>query len=264
MQDTCELVPSISVGQLLKEREMVVGHVRTAASALSAASRLWRPDMSPFQIALGGRDYVFRRFSLMDEVALVVRRIDACYWERLISQSGLRSSLSASARALWKTKIDTADVMEFTLENVRDTFETYVAHREELLDEAILELFQGLSWNYASNLPQCFGKKIILTHFLGYGGGYPSLDTVNKIDDLNRAFHVMDGKPYPDHRNSAHQHFMRHFVSGKSGQCEFPYFTLQWFKTSRAAHVLPSSPELVAKLNRRLSRAAPNALPAPR
>jgi len=264
MEETCDLVPSISVGQLLNEREMVVGHVRTAASSLSAASRFWRADMSPFKIALGGKEHVFRNYALMDDLDLVLRRIDACFWERLISQSGLRSSLSASARELWKTKIDTADVMAFTLENVRETFETYLAHREELLDEAILELFQGLSWDYASNLPQMFGKKVVLTYFLGYGGGYPALEVVNKIDDLNRAFHVLDGKPYPDHRNGAHQCLMKHFTSGQSGRCEFPYFTLQWFKTSRAAHVLPHSPELVAKLNRRLSRAAPNALPPPR
>lgn len=261
MNTSTEVVPGISVMQLLQERDAVVENIRTASSALSTAQGIWRQDMSPLSWALGGRHYVFNKYALIEELSLVIRRIDACYWERLISQSGLRSSLSASARALWKEKTDSADVMEFTAENVRETFETYLLHREELLDEAILELFQSLSWDHKTNSPKMLTTKLIFSRFLAYGGGYPSLDHVNRVDDLNRALHLADGAPYPDHRNGVHKVLISVFQSGKSGECEFPYFTIRWFKTSGTAHILIKSEDLVLKLNRRLSRAAPNALP---
>jgi len=264
MEESNALVPSISIEALLQERMAVVEGVLAASESLIKAERQWEARIvSSFRVAVGGDAFLYRDLELFSKPQNVVRRIDARYWALLMDQSGMRSYMSASARNEWKRQIDAAEVAEFNEANVKATFKELVGNREDLLDTAVLELFQGLSWDYASNSPRKFEQKLVLSGFAGWGFSCICTTAASKLDDLNRVFHLADGKPFPDHRDGMWKTLEACFQRGKSGGWDGPYFTLRWYKTSGACHVTFTRQDLVDKLNRRLARAAANALPKP-
>jgi len=74
-------------------------------------------------------------------------------------------------------------------------------------DEGVIECFQKLSWDYKTNNPVKFGKRIIMrsvTRFFVCSYS-PEHDATNTLDDLMRVFHLIDGKPEADHRNGCYK-----------------------------------------------------------
>jgi hypothetical protein len=70
----------------------------------------------------------------------------------------------------------------------------------------VIILFRRLSWDYKTNQPFQFGKRIILNCLLSVYGNdtahaFLNHTTTDQLDDLLRVFHVLDGKPEPDHRH---------------------------------------------------------------
>jgi len=69
----------------------------------------------------------------------------------------------------------------------------------------------------------------------------------DELDDLLRAFHVLDGKPEPDHRNGMyHQISEARNANGVSWDGE--YFSLKWFQKG-SGHVTFKRLDLVDQLN---------------
>src|ERR1700726_622839 len=71
-----------------------------------------------------------------------------------------------------------------------------------MFDQGVIECFKKLSWEYKTNLPQKFGKRIIVS-YLTYPYGINS-SAVDRLDDLMRVFHVLDGKPEADYRQGCY------------------------------------------------------------
>ena len=60
-----------------------------------------------------------------------------------------------------------------------------------MFDQGVIECFKKLSWAYKTNLPQKFGKRIIVS-YLTYTYGINN-NAADHLDDLMRVFHVLDG-----------------------------------------------------------------------
>ena len=63
-------------------------------------------------------------------------------------------------------------------------------------------MFRRLSWQYKTNLPQKFGKRIVVTFLTTWG--HANHRSTDQLDDLMRVFHVLDGKPEADHRHGCY------------------------------------------------------------
>ena len=258
------LVLSANIDRLLAQREAFKSQITQAALAMAQAKSTY--EDSP----LGYSDPEDRYRQDFERLAHCTARtpgqinaeaflkgFDAFGWDYLMRASGMRTFMSAAAKQRWEKGIYERETPELTMENIVATFEKLHASRAELFDEGIVDCFRALSWDYKTNNPRKFGKRLILR---GYGS--ISNDSCAKIDDLRRAFSVADGKPEPDCRQGVERAFSYKQPRGLI-PFEDSYVKVKAFINGNI-HVAFKRPELVDHLNLVLARRCPGALPCPR
>ncbi|AOJ02233.1 hypothetical protein WS70_10680 [Burkholderia mayonis] len=262
--DTTELVPSISIVNLANQRVAVVERVRAALDLLGEAQQLAKTAHLGFprlvldeSYGCRGRPTITGEYAKRDEAeATFVRLIDIRGWDYLLSESGLRTFMDAKARDQWSKQIAEGDVPELTVANIEATFSQLYGARGDMLERGVLQCFQRLSWNYRTNEPFKFGKRIIVRYLLSQGSS--NYHVTNELDDLTRVFSVLDGEPEPDHR-----HGMSALISDAQRQrkteAENSYFHLRWFKNGNG-HLMFKRTDLVDKMNKILAKHYPNAV----
>lgn len=257
-----EVVKSVSIENLVNQREAAIAAFRRALAALEEASEICQAGH------LGVPDIRLERHSrysnpVADTEALgsIVKEIDSTGWQYLMSESGLRTFMDRKAREEWDAKIAGRDIPELTRENIAATFAGLNGSRGELFERGVIQVFRNLSWDYKTNQPQMFGKRIIMNGVVDQYG-YASLSRANEVDDLIRCFHVLDEKPEPDHRQGFYR--LLSDARGESGNTmETEYFHLRYFKKG-SGHFTFKRPELVDRMNQILAKHHPNALAAPK
>ncbi|WP_423380289.1 DUF4942 domain-containing protein [Burkholderia sp. LMG 32019] len=262
--DTTALVPSISIVNLANQRIAVVERVRAAldllgeAQALAKAAHLGFPRLVVDEsYGCRGRPTVTGEYAKRDEAeAAIVRLIDVRGWDYLLSESGLRTFMDAKAREQWSSQIAEGDVPELTAANIEATFAQLYGARGDMFERGVLQCFRRLSWNYKTNQPFKFGRRIIVRRLVTSGS--PNFHVTNELDDLIRVFCVLDGKPEPDHRNGAYCLVSDHRQS-RPTEAENAYFHLRWFKNGNG-HLTFKRPDLVDKMNLILAKHYANAL----
>lgn len=293
---TTELVPSVSIANLVNQRAAVIEKVNAAiellreASTIAQAAHLGMPrvTMSTGYSRLSSDVELAKAFvhvqrdgstwereaSHVADVAKILRLgVDSAAWQYLMHESGMRSLMDAEARKTWDEAISKGDVPELTEANVRSTFGMLHASRADIFERGVISCFKGLSWDYKTNLPQKFGKRIVITYLRsaitgrgqGWGGtslGHPNYDRCNRLDDLERVLTVLDGKPEPDHRQGWYSR-MGHSDKTTEPPIESDYLSVRSFRNGNA-HITFKRPELVDRMNLILAKHYPGALPAPK
>jgi hypothetical protein len=282
---SAELVPSVSIANLVNQRAAVVervtkavGLIREAASIAGAAhlgmpritittnySRRTSSERSLSDSYLDpqrdGETYKQEAANL-EEIAKMVRvGVDSTAWQYLMHQSGLRTLMDATAREKWDQAIYEGDVPELTESNVRSTFSMLHGNRLDMFERGVIACFKALSWHYKTNLPQKFGKRIVIAYLTG-SSGHAKCD---QLDDLTRVFHVLDGKPEPDHRTGIYSMMSGAGLvyTGRTGQVENEYLTIKTFKNHNG-HITFKRLDLVEKMNKIIASHYPGTLPAPK
>ncbi len=295
-----DLIPGMNLPEFLARRDQVLdGYQRAFEALLDADEQAKQAGLDDFPTLEGftageGRLWervrqalgaVNRRYSKQTEpepLQVLMERItpavDAACWTQLMILSGLWSFIDSKRRAEWNESIrkgaglhhyrdSTTPPPTLTAENVAATFQSIHAQRGPMLNEGLLALFRGLSWDYQSNLPVRLGPKLVLKGLFNkwelsstYWIVYPS--GANKLDDLVRALCQADGKPEPDHRHGASFFAQAKDMTGAPWE---PYFELRRFKNGNA-HVIfhKHALHLVDRLNARIAELVPGALPPPR
>jgi hypothetical protein len=194
----------------------------------------------------------------------IKKLIDTRIWHNLMTDTGMYTLMSTKQRDEWDRQLDSEAMPEITLDNVEATFRQLGASKNATFEQGIIDVFRGLSWDYKTNNPCQIGKKIILSSLLDVSRCYVtcSTRTLNRIDDLTRVFHLMDGKNVPDFRVSDgvafDDFFKQHGFTGAVYEGE--YFTVKYFKKG-SGHIVFKRPELVEKLNDLVARHYPSMLP---
>ncbi|WAL83708.1 DUF4942 domain-containing protein [Pandoraea sp. XJJ-1] len=262
--DTTDLVKSISIANLANQRTAIVERIHAAldllgeAQQLAAAAHLRFPRLV-LDESYGCRDRpsVTGDYAKRDEAqAAMVRLIDAHGWNHLLSESGMRTFMDAKAREQWNRQIAEGDVPELTAANIEATFAQLYGARGDMLERGVLQCFRRLSWDYKSNSPFSFGKRIIVRYLLSQGCS--NYHATNERDDLARVFSVLDGKPEPDHRHGISS-LILHAQRLRETEAENAYFQLRWFKNGNC-HLTFLRADLVDQVNKILAKHYPNAL----
>lgn len=264
-------VKSVSIENMLNQREAVIERVRRAVADLREAARL-----------AGAAGLGFPRFridecrydmGLIDQedgaVEGVVRKIvDRGAWQHLMSESGLRSLMDATARAAWDRGIEKGEFPDLTAATVAATFQQLHGARGDMFDRGVIAVFKGLSWDYSTNRPFKFGKRIVMRFVraevkprdgsTGLSLGYVNHDKANQLDDLNRVFAVLDGKPEPDHRGGWF-HLLSQARTLRDPEPENEYMRVRCFRNGNG-HIQFLRLDLVEKMNAILARHFPGAL----
>lgn len=260
---TTDLVKSLSIANLTNQRTACMERIQQALTLLSEARDIairahltWpRIEVNPH-----GRHHGVDMPS--DEALESIRRcIDAGGWAYLMHESGLRTFMDAQARSEWDTNLyEGKDIPELTADNVAATFAVLHERRSEMFDRGVLNCFRRLSWDYKTNSPRKFGKRIIVKNLVEMRGPYRwfSHHVCDQLDDLARIFHLVDGRPEPDHRNGYQERL--NATTKDATEIEDDYCTLRWYKGG-TGHLMFKRHDLVERLNQILTTHHPNALP---
>lgn len=298
MSNTAELVPSVSIENLVNQRAAVIERINGAidlireASKIASAAHLGMPrielsntysryggglSLSSYHLRSGKTDgSTWDHEAAQDpDLQKAVRvGIDASAWQYLMHESGLRSLMDAAARKKWDAAIHEGDIPELNAANVRSTFTMLHDSRGEMFERGVIACFKALSWQYKTNLPQKFGKRIVMTYLRysvtsgsRFGGPGSSLGSVHhdrcdRLDDLARVFSVLDGKPEPDHRQGW---YGRLSACNKTDDPDAAddFMSVRSFRNGNC-HVTFKRQDLVDQLNKIIAKHYPGALPAPK
>ena len=223
-----ELIPSLSIANLLQQREAVLTLFREAldkleqAHALATAARLGFPDLS---MARGWRGNGIR--------------VTGEYATRTTLLETFQARVDAGG---WTTLHDS---------------------RVDMFEQGVIECFRRLSWDYKTNLPQKFGKRIVMRYLTSYGSANHT--QTDHLDDLLRVFHLCDGKPEADHRSASYGLISSAMQASSlwPKRAENEYVAVRLFKNQNG-HVTFKRTDLIQRLNRIIAKHYPDALPAPK
>lgn len=263
-------IPSISIANLLQQRDAILTLVQdaveklTQAHTIAQAAQLGFPDVTISREYRGHGMSMTGPYAKQKEIQETIQAcVDAGGWDRLIKDSGLRSVMSAAKRKEMQEAIHNKKVPALTREAITTTFKTLHESRVEMFQQGVIECFQRLSWHYKTNQPQKFGKRIVVSYLTSYGSGnFPQCD---QLDDLLRVFYVCDGKPEADHRRSTY-HLVSEAMQATNTWPKLAandYFSVRLYK-NRSGHVTFTRPDLVTRLDRIIASHYPDALPAPK
>lgn len=264
-----ELIKSISIAALLAEYERVkAGIERIHAEYFELHDSVRFCDVN--HVAYGSDRYRHNGF-LFDGVSSkssreksleqALNRLRAQMWSKLMNESGMKTFMGASEIDKWDEMVREERQMhllpELNKENIEATFSALHDDKEKLFNRAVVEVFKGLSWEYKTNQPQKFGKRIILNWIR-------SRNTCDKINDLEKAFHVLEQKEPKDYRQAfGSLLYQANFMQYTPDTHETEYLSAKTFKKG-SCHITFKRPDLVERLNKIIAIAYPNALPAAR
>ena len=262
-----DLVKSVSVDNMVNQREAVLSRVREALHLLAEAETIAAAANIGFPRLVLDNSFAFRQGTaltgfaskLPDAMQEITKHVDAAGWRYLLDESGLRSLMDATAGANWNKAIGDGEFPALTTANIRSTFAALHDARAEMFERGVIACFRRLSWEYKTNLPALFGKRIIVQLKGNYG--HVNHRTTDELDDLMRVFHVLDGKPEADHRNGIY-FLLTEAGNRREAFAENDYLTMKWFKKG-TGHVAFKRLDLIEKMNRIIAKHYPGALPRP-
>jgi hypothetical protein len=249
--NTESAIPSCDIDQLVAERDAVVEraeHVERLGAELEQLGAR-RPACGGWN----GRG----SWSAAEEV----KEWESRAWQRLLTDSGLRDFMDATARAQWEEQYRSRQFPPFTREAIAQAFDQIHAQRGDMVARGVRELFARLSSQHKTNKANAFGGKIIIGAVCSkWAGNYHEIyssgrGNVDLIDDLNRTLHVVRGVPAPSGRAQSASGILGRAVSEnrQNELIDFPFFTVRLYFGPGTAHIRFKHDEDVRRINAMLS-----------
>lgn len=193
----------------------------------------------------------------------ITHNIDRGIWRDLMKRSGMLSLMDAQARDQWYNSLEKEDIPTVSEANILSTFEQLHQSKSEVFERGVINVFKGLSWDFKSNSPCKFGKKIIVTGLVKcerWGFGLNWGWQRDRLADLERMLMILDGKPIPDSRADVTRRLGDHIHDNRhSTHYEDEMFSIKYFQKG-TAHIIFKRLELVDKLNEIIARHYPGLL----
>lgn len=266
-----DVVSSISIEGLLRKRDGIVKKLREVVDILDECrhitvdGKLLTESYRQFDWVVRGNGHHYDSDLTSEEgFTSIVKRLDSALWGKLMHDSGLLTFMDSKAKAEFAGQVNECKVPPLTHENIEASFSSLYANRDDIFDRGVINCFKKLSWCYKTNNPVKFGKRIIKEYFCERWGGF-TYTAINDLEDLQRVFCLVDGKPEEDHRGGL-GHRLRQakpYSNPGAGQHDDVYMSIRWFKNGNA-HITFLRPDLVDKLNSIIAKHYPGALPEPR
>jgi hypothetical protein len=184
----------------------------------------------------------------------VQKRIKKNVWEYLIKLSGIYKLLTIARRNELDKNLEEGKMPDITVEEILDMFIVLQQNSRDIQNEAVMEAYDILRPRHSrlkTNQIEGIHAKVILSYKIerGYNEGkfrvrYHSTQAINIID---RAFHILDGKPIPDGYNNFP--LVDAINTSPTGIGETEYFKFKAYKNGNL-HLSYKRPDLVEKFNR--------------
>ena len=196
----------------------------------------------------------------------MTRNIDRRIWRDLMSKSGMLALMDAEARDEWHKSLEKDDIPAISEDNILSTFRQLHQSKEEVFERGVINVFKNLSWDYKTNNPCYFGKKIIVNNLVKYDKWGYSLSwgwRRDQLADLERMSFLLDGKTIPDNRHDVTIRLMD-FIRDNPRQQVFEddLFTVHFFQKG-SGHITFKRMDLVEKMNDIIAKHYPGMLASP-
>ena len=194
---------------------------------------------------------------------VITRNIDCSIWRDLMLKSGMLTLMDAEARSQWAKNLEEGDLPAISAANILSTFERLHQDKHAVFERGVINVFRGLSWDYKTNSPCKFGKKIIvdgLVSFNRWGFSFTHGYRRDQLVDLERMLTLLDGKPLPDNRSDIACRLSDHIGQQRTSVVyEDELFRIKYFQKG-SAHIVLKRPELIERLNDIIARHYPGML----
>ncbi|MGE4802513.1 DUF4942 domain-containing protein [Yersinia hibernica] len=195
----------------------------------------------------------------------ITRNLDRSIWRDLMKKSGMLSLMDAQAREQWYNSLERDDIPAVSEANILSTFEQLHQSKGDVFERGVINVFKGLSWDFKTNSPCKFGKKIIVTGLVKcdrWGFGLNWGRRRDQLVDLERMLFLLDGKPIPDNRGDITIRLMDHIRDNPSTDVyEDEFFSIRYFQKG-TAHLTFKRLELVVRMNNIIAKHYPGMLAA--
>ncbi|WP_447874018.1 DUF4942 domain-containing protein [Serratia fonticola] len=265
-----EVICSTSIERIVTGRNAALAQIEALIHQLE--------DISAITNSIGGgiaRDWAMRQEFrcgcwLMEKaetaMPVITRNLDRDLWQDLMKKSGMLSVMDAQARDQWYRNLESKDLPAISEESIYTTFEQLHRDKGEVFERGVINVFKSLSWDYKSNHPCKFGKKIIVNGLVSYNQWGFTLNHSYRRDqlaDLERMLHLLDGKPLPDNRSDITTRLYEHIRANPqmAKVYEDEYFSMKYFMKG-SAHLTFKKPALVDKMNDIITKHYPGMLAA--
>lgn len=251
-----EVICSTSVARIVAGRDSALKQIEQLIHQLS--------DISSLTSSIGGGtagEWAMRQGSRYDSwlmeapdkaIQLITRNIDRSIWRDLMMKSGMLALMDAEAREQWYKNLEEGDLPAINEDNILSTFEQLHLNKQDVFERGVINVFRGLSWEYKTNIPCMFGKKIIVNNLVMHNRWGFSLSwgwRRDQLVDLERMLYLLDGKPVPDNRGDISVRLMEYIRDNPRQQSyEDELFGIRYFQKG-TAHVIFKRLDLVEKMN---------------
>ncbi|EFN6228580.1 DUF4942 domain-containing protein [Escherichia coli] len=193
----------------------------------------------------------------------VTRNIDSSIWRDLMLKSGMMALMDAQARDQWHKNLEEGDLPAISEANIISTFEQLHLNKMEVFERGIINVFKGLSWDYKTNSPCSFGKKIIINNLVSHNRWGFSLNwgwRRDQLADLERMLFLLSGKSIPDNRSDITTRLMAHIRDNPDKDVyEDEFFRIRYFQKG-TAHLTFKRLGLVERMNDIIAKHYPGML----
>lgn len=193
----------------------------------------------------------------------VTRNIDSSIWRDLMLKSGMMALMDTQARDQWHKNLEEGDLPAISEANILSTFEQLHLNKMEVFERGIINVFKGLSWDYKTNSPCSFGKKIIINNLVSHNRWGFSLNwgwRRDQLADLERMLFLLSGKSIPDNRSDITTRLMAHIRDNPAEDVyEDEFFRVRYFQKG-TAHLTFKRLDLVERMNDIIAKHYPGML----
>ncbi|HFI5335554.1 TPA: DUF4942 domain-containing protein [Serratia liquefaciens] len=251
-----EVICSTSVARIVAGRDSALKQIKQLIYQLS--------EISSLTSSIGGGtagEWAMRQGSRYDcwlmevpdkAIKLITQNIDRSIWRDLMMKSGMLALMDAEAREQWYKNLEEGDLPAINEDNILSTFEQLHLNKQDVFERGVINVFRGLSWEYKTNSPCMFGKKIIVNNLVTHNRWGFSLSwgwRRDQLVDLERMLYLLDGKPVPDNRGDISVRLMEYIRDNPRQQSyEDELFGIRYFQKG-TAHVIFKRLDLVEKMN---------------
>ncbi|EPI8440360.1 DUF4942 domain-containing protein [Salmonella enterica subsp. enterica] len=269
LTDHNELICSTSIERIVTGRDAALKQIETLIRQLDEISRLTSGiggDVADHWAMRQGHSFDCWLVQPVDKaMPVITRNIDRSIWRDLMLKSGMLTLMDAEARSQWAKNLEEGDLPAISEANILSTFEQLHHNKQDVFERGIINVFKGLSWDYKTINPCCFGKRIIVNGLVKHDKWGYSLNwgwRRDQLADLERMLYLLDGKTIPDNRHDVSIRFMD-FVRDNPHQQVFEdeLFTIRYFQKG-SGHIMFKRLDLVDKMNDIVAKHFPGMLPA--
>ncbi|NTZ36251.1 DUF4942 domain-containing protein [Enterobacter sp. JMULE2] len=261
------VICSTSIERIVTGRHAALAQIKALIQQLD--------DISALTASIGGgraNEWAVRQYRydcwLMEKpesaMKAITRNLDRSLWRDLMQRSGMLALMDAQARDQWYSSLEKDDIPAICEENILSTFKQLHQSKGEVFERGVINVFKGLSWDYKSNNPCKFGKKIIVNGLVKHdmwGFGLNWGWQRDRLADLERMLMILDGKPVPDNRADVTRRLGDHIHENRhSNRYEDEMFVITYFQKG-TAHIVFRRADLTEKLNDIIARHYPGILP---